>query len=522
MPLAPTLIIQLQRMGDLIMTFPLISHLTHLEPQRPVWLLAEPRFFRELMPLTPEGVVYMGPDMVEPLARTPLHRVINLSHRPDALALAGRLAPLAEEGVNGAFADKGVLHTRGPWALYRQSIVHNNRHNRFHWADLHDLGLITPERLMEPAWPLPGGPNEHGQVHQTGPGGKIGLFVGASEPDKRPEAVFWGELARRLFKRGLNPVFLGGPDDRALAHEANVCSGLPGHNNLAGQFSLSSLTAFVRTLDLVISPDTGPMHLAAWAGVPVLNLSMGPVNPWETGPVPPGHFVLRPTPSCAGCWHCSRGNLCRQNFLPGRVATLTAALVRGEAPPRFQMPGLTLCRTGRTGGLYDLVSADAALPPVPGAHHAPPSARATNPALPSPRQARDLLDRFWQAWFLSALGGAPSPALAPETAPRHGQAAAWAGQLTALPRLHPVLQKAVSRISTRLAHALRRGGAPLDNEFWSAVPPLARPLAGYVHLVLQNGEFRRAAWEDALDLTAHLTATLAGDEPDQPVTCRTL
>ena len=36
------------------------------------------------------------------------------------------------------------------------------------------------------------------------------------------------------------------------------------------------------------------MHLADWLGVPVLNLSMGPVRAHETGPYSPGQLVLMP------------------------------------------------------------------------------------------------------------------------------------------------------------------------------------------------------------------------------------
>lgn len=47
----PVLVLQLQRMGDLILTFPLLSRLKQRWPGHPVWVVAEPQFFRELMPL---------------------------------------------------------------------------------------------------------------------------------------------------------------------------------------------------------------------------------------------------------------------------------------------------------------------------------------------------------------------------------------------------------------------------------------------------------------------------------------
>lgn len=506
----PTILIQLQRMGDLILTFPLMALLRALEPDRPLWVVAEPCFYEELMDFTPSGVVYMGPDMAGPLARTPAERLINLSHRPAALELAGSIPSPCRLGL----FQRETLYSRGRWQLYRQSLVHNNRHNRFHWADLHLLDLSDPQGLDQAIWPAP---------RPVGSSGKVGLFVGASEVEKRPDPAFWGELARRLLMRGVNPVFLGGPGDKGMAHAALCASGLPGHNNLAGRFSLAGLAAFFSTLDLVISPDTGPMHLCVRAGVPLLNLSMGPVNAWETGPASPGHHLLRPARSCIGCWHCSGDTPCRRAFVPARIAALILGLLRHDPVERLRLPGLELCRTGRHDGLFTLLAADGS---------------------PRKDKARDLLDAFWQAWFLQALGIGMSSASPRKVTPQHAEAARLhrAEQLAHAclrleeapasfaprpsgprPNLRQLLARAASRLNTRLSQSLRHGGAPLPMTFWHEASPLIRPLSGYVHLVLQNGEYRRPAWEDALSLTARLadSLTLAAND-GQPLPLSTL
>lgn len=467
----PILIIQMQRMGDVILTFPLLSRLMLSEPDRPLWVVAEPQFFRELMPLSPNGVTYMGPDMAAPLQRTPLETVINLSHREDAARLAGSVSARSRAGI---FRRPSGIYIKGVWALYRHSIVHNNRHNRFHWADLQALDFLSSSLFGRPAWPEP---------RRRAASGRVGLFVGASEPEKRPDAPFWGALARRLAARGAQPVFLGGPDDRALAHEAVLHAGLDGRSNLAGRFRLSELARFFEALDLVVTPDTGPMHLAAWTGTPVLNLSMGPVNAWETAPVPPGHLVLRPALSCAGCWRCAGVLRCRAAFVPGRVAALILALLRRESPR--PLPGLRLFRTARCRGLFDLVpiwEKDAA------------------------RSGREVLSRFWQEWFLACLGGPVPPC---------GQDAV-AAELAAHPELIEALRKAAGRLGENLAAGVRRG-TPLDDAFWRALPPVIRPLAGYAHLLLQNGEYGRAAWGDALALAGALAAALQGSFVRQPL-----
>lgn len=461
---APNLVIQLQRMGDLVLSFPLFTWLTRLEPDRPLWVVAEPSFYEALLPLAPP-VVFVPPQAAY-LRRTRFHRVINLSHRPGAARLAGSLAA---GSFAGGHERNGVTRVAGAWHLYRASLVHNNRHNRFHWADLNGLDLFAerdPGGLRRSLWPVARPPRGTGRV---------GLFVGASEAAKRPEPSFWGELAAGLMRRGLNPVFLGGPAEHALGAQAARLARIP-HANLCGRFSLAALVRFLAELDLLVTPDTGPMHVGAWGGTLTLNLSMGPVNAWETAPFPPGHLVLRPTASCVGCWNCTRAPEppCRERFAPGRVAALIHSLLRpGHTPPT--PPGLRLLRTGRSDqGLFDLV-------------------RAFSPADAS--RPRDLMDEFWRQWFLRRLGGSA------DSLPQ---------ALAALDRGHPrgleLLRRAVPAWQARLASALRGGAAAED--WWRQAPPLIRPLTGYLQLALENGDYRREVRLAALDHAEALRAAL--------------
>lgn len=475
----PTLIIQMQRMGDLILSFPLCSRLLLLEPKRPVWVVGEPAFFSGLLPLAPR-VVFFAPDRAADLRRVHYRRVINVSHRDPAPDLAGSLR--ADERI-GVFRSNGHLYIAGEWRLYRHALVGNNRHNRFHWTDLEALGVIPPAVLAATVWPRP--------VSRPGEG-RIGLFVGASEAAKRPDPVFWGRLAALLLRRGLRPLLLGGPAERPAAAEAARLGGLPQSADCSGRFRLAELAACMRSLDLVITPDTGPMHLAAWVGAPTLNLSMGPVNAFETAPAPPGHAVLRPTDSCAGCWRCVRsGAICRRRFRPETVAGLAARLVEAPAamsgnvpaqtPPRpafRRPPGLRLDRTARDArGLFTLEPAD-----PPRADGSPAGA-----GRPLPDSQRERLALFWQEWFLAALGGAP-----------HRLDQTLTGLETTAPRLAALLRRNAGRLTAGLAAGLRRKTLP--EQFWSGLPPLIRPLSGYLQLLIENGDFSPAAWTRALEL----------------------
>jgi hypothetical protein len=290
--------------------------------------------------------------------------------------------------------------------------------------------------------------------------------VGASEAEKRPDPQFWAELALALTRKKINAVFLGGPEDSALAAEAARLARLPGLN-LCGRFDLRAVADFLHELALLIVPDTGPMHLAAWLGTPTLNLSMGPVHAWETGPASPGHHVLRSNISCSGCWGCSRGDIiCRRAFIPARVALLAEHLVR--SPQRLaslRLPGLSLWVTGRTQeGLFDLRC-----------------------LLSGRESSRDALGRFWQAWFLER-----SPR--PQHADSRKQAHEFACRF---PRLLPPLRRAIAHCTRHCVGALRTGTA-LPSSFWETSPLLLRPFTGWMHLYLQNEGHGKAAWEHVL------------------------
>ena len=91
----------------------------------------------------------------------------------------------------------------------------------------------------------------------------------------------------------------GGPDER----EANleISAGLEGLIDLTGQTGLRVLAEFYRLMDVVVCPDTGPMHLAAAVDTPVVAL-FGPTAPWRTGPYGPRHTVVRTGIDCSPCF----------------------------------------------------------------------------------------------------------------------------------------------------------------------------------------------------------------------------
>jgi len=71
--------------------------------------------------------------------------------------------------------------------------------------------------------------------------------------------------------------------------------------SLAGQTNLKELAYFYSRCKLLITTDTGPMHMAAAMGCPVVAL-FGPTAPWRTGPYGKGHKVIRADVECSPCF----------------------------------------------------------------------------------------------------------------------------------------------------------------------------------------------------------------------------
>ena len=464
----PILIIQMQRLGDLVLSYPLLGWLSRLYPENPLWVVGEETFFSGLMDLSPRAT-YFTNDAAPALRRNAFRMVINLSHRPEALALAGDVT--AEERF-GAYMDNNTNATfiNGEWQLYRASLVHNNRYNLYHWADMHALDVIPPERMRRTTWPTPRKTESTTSAH-------IGLFLGASEQAKHPDAAFWIALARELLQGGHRPVLLGGEAEKGMGAAVAKALDAPALN-LTGLFSISALCRFLEKLDLLVTPDTGPMHLAVWTGTPVLNLSTGPVNAWETGPFSSGHYVLRATLPCVGCWHCTQSSvLCKQALHPGRTAFLVHELVskKDSSLHRAALPDQELLRTSRDArNLFHLEQCSGERPP------------------------RHVTALFWQAFFGNQSGLFSDAELA----------GAWKAFADASPGNAPLFLREIVKLSRDCsAHLRGKHNASVTSEtFWASFPLPLRPLTSYVHLSLQNGMFNTSAFTKVLSLLERLIA----------------
>jgi len=119
-------------------------------------------------------------------------------------------------------------------------------------------------------------------------------------PTKLWDARSFAALADRLEGEGIYVVFTGGPQDGPTLDEIGGFM-TRRYRRLDGKTSLNQLAALYRRAQVVVTTDSGPMHLAAAVGTPVVAL-FGPTAPWRTGPYGPRHVVLRADLTCSPCF----------------------------------------------------------------------------------------------------------------------------------------------------------------------------------------------------------------------------
>jgi heptosyltransferase-1 len=118
-------------------------------------------------------------------------------------------------------------------------------------------------------------------------------------------------LADHLIKeKGADVVFTGAAHDRPVVDAILTMMTEPAVS-LAGETSLKMLAALYHRSAMLVTTDTGPMHLAAAVSTPVVAL-FGPTAPWRTGPFGEGHRIVRTAPSCSPCFkrRCDRQQWC--------------------------------------------------------------------------------------------------------------------------------------------------------------------------------------------------------------------
>lgn len=150
---------------------------------------------------------------------------------------------------------------------------------------------------------------------------RLGLNLGARWETKRWRPEHFAEIARRAVEtRGAGIFALGAPEDREAVKEfAARLAPIP-IIDLCGRTSLSQLAALAEEADVIVSNDTGPLHLAAATGARVVGVYTC-TSPALNGPYGPLAASVQSKVWCAGSYkvRCPHQFECMDELGPERV-----------------------------------------------------------------------------------------------------------------------------------------------------------------------------------------------------------
>lgn len=315
--LREVLVLRLDRIGDLLMSLPALHDLRAALPRARI-RLAVGRWGEEIARRAPvdEVLVWSAPWAGRPdegpagaleLARAA--RALRRERLDLALDLQGDVRANGLLWLSGARARAGYANTGGGWLL--SHVVPLDETLSWVEQNRRAVARVVGEAQGAPRFdPLTRADRdaaaellrEHGL---TGSGPLVGLHPSGGRSIKQWPLPRWIAVARRLAaSSGARFVITGSAADAPLA--AELCAALgPRASDMSGRLGVVGSLALIDRLDLFLSPDTGPMHMACAVDTPSVSV-FGPSDPVRyfsggSGASGTRHVVVRHELWCAPC-----------------------------------------------------------------------------------------------------------------------------------------------------------------------------------------------------------------------------
>ena len=324
------LIVRLGALGDVVHAIPVAAALRRAFPAARIdWLVsARHREVLDLVPVIDRRLVVS--DRPAPGSRSPdpggasllaAIRELRRSRYDVAIDLQGLIKSAVLARASGAprvvgFASR-YARERAARLFYTEAYdpgrggLYDPRETR-HVVDI-NLGLLSLLGIDAPAreFPIETIDSDTARIAREQTGGRYALLnPGAAWPNKRWPPERLAAIARELFARhGLKSVVLWGPGEEALA--SAVAAGANGAAVVSPRTSIADVVALARGAAMMVSGDTGPTHIAAAVGTPIVGI-YGPTRPARNGPMSPLDVTVSRDSVCQ-CHHlrrCTRERMC--------------------------------------------------------------------------------------------------------------------------------------------------------------------------------------------------------------------
>jgi heptosyltransferase-1 len=308
------LIVRLGAMGDIIHTLPAVAALRQAFPEALIGWVVEERWAELLctLPTPRSGPRSPQRPLVDKIHTVNTHQwrtawLSNQTWEQMAAGLSHLRAAHYEVAVDFQGAVRSALLARwsGAPVVFGMVQPRENVASMFYSRQVMPRGAHIVEQNLSlaeaaagrpldlPAGEFPHDPAAERECERRLRDHEIHRFAllnpGAGWGAKQWPAERYGYVAHQLAEDGLKSLVNFGPAELDLARAVETASGGTAQG-ITG--SLTQLIALTRRASLFIGGDTGPMHLAAALGVPVVGI-FGPTNPARNGPFGTRSIVLR-------------------------------------------------------------------------------------------------------------------------------------------------------------------------------------------------------------------------------------
>jgi ADP-heptose:LPS heptosyltransferase len=167
----------------------------------------------------------------------------------------------------------------------------------------------------------------------TNPGPLIAVQAGASQAKRQWSPARFIEMISILDRQHHARIILtGSPRELEIINPILQGCDSPNVVSAVGKTSIPQLSAILAECDVLVTGDTGPMHISVAAGTPVVAMFLASAYGFETGPYSAGNIVLQPVIGCGPCnpnKPCSKPD-CHETISPKLVAELAIQRTQGE------------------------------------------------------------------------------------------------------------------------------------------------------------------------------------------------
>jgi lipopolysaccharide heptosyltransferase II len=345
------LCVRLDNLGDVLMTTPALRALKHAAPGRRLTLLAShsgaaaARFVDDI----DDVIVYAAPwtkqPAGEPQSIVPMAQALRRRGFDAAVIFTVySQSPLPAAMLCGAAGiPRTLAHCReNPYRLLTDWVAESEpdagvRHEVQRQLDLvAAIGCRTADTRLAFSVPAHALAWARRRLESLGiePGSAwVLIHPGASAPSRRYPPELWAQAAQRLASEQRLPiVFAGSADEAALVASIRAGMRAPSHA-LCGELDLARLAAVIAAAPVLVCNNSGPAHIAAATGTPVVDL-YALTNPQHT-PWQVAHRVLFNDVPCRFCYRsvCPQGHhACLRGVDPAAVAQAATALLARREP----------------------------------------------------------------------------------------------------------------------------------------------------------------------------------------------